>query len=110
MSESQKYVELMERLKQAENLANAEDEARRSAADCSVSSNLPTPHPSGAWDRSDFVREYDMRVIELRSTRNAVQAFLEEWSWMDGPEGWRESVQKLSDEILPQNSFIEPTP
>jgi len=42
---------------------------------CSPSSDdLPTPHPSGAWSRSDYVREYEKRVAERDRARTALDA------------------------------------
>ena len=48
------------------------------AAFCSPSSDdLSTPHPSGAWDRSDYVREYAKRAQELEEIRNVLSTLLE---------------------------------
>ena len=47
-------------------------------ASCSPSSDdLPTPNPSGAWDRSDYVRQYAKRVQELEEIRNVMATLLE---------------------------------
>src|SRR6187402_1643627 len=31
----------------------------------------------------------------VKGIRNEAQALLDEFSWMDGPEGWREACQRL---------------
>ena len=44
------------------------------SAPCCVSSeSLPTPHPSGAWDRSDYVREYAKLKRELEAKDSSTE-------------------------------------
>lgn len=63
---------------EAEKLSPTTDFLPSDGASCYASSDdLPTPHPSGAWDRSDYVRQYAKRVQELEEIRNVMTTLLE---------------------------------
>jgi len=41
---------------------------------------------------------------EVTKLRKAINAHLDEFAWMEGPEGWRESVQALRDALSENES------
>lgn len=50
------------------------------------------------WNRDNYRNNDRIEALE-----KAINSHLDEFAWMDGPEGWRESVQALRD-ALSQNS------
>lgn len=52
----------------------------------------PTPHPSGAWDRTDYVREYDKCVIERDDARR------DRDEWKESAEECYRANKSLFDE------------
>jgi hypothetical protein len=78
------------------------------------SATLPTTPPTATdgvstTDAVGWMHRAKMAELTTAQLETGIKAFLAEWSWMDGPEGWREAMDGLRA-LSPENAGADLPP
>jgi hypothetical protein len=52
------------------------------------------------------LEDYDEIRAKTKRMEAEIKSFLKDWAWMDGPEGWREAMDKLRDSLDSENDQV----